>query len=77
MADPDVAARYTVEQARRVLAATNAAKMSAARAHMPYKCVCCGLIPLKHSAVLIGDHSLARSLTHSLTLLSSPLCPQI
>ena len=51
-----------------VLAATNAAKKSAARAHMPYKCVCCDLIALEHSAVsLLSWISDAHLLTHSLT----------
>ena len=38
--DGDAAARYTLEQARIVLRATNAAKKSAAWAHTPYKWVC-------------------------------------
>ena len=45
------AARYTLEQARMVLTATNAAKKSAARAHTPYKWVC-ELISLSLSKLL-------------------------
>ena len=37
--DGEAAARYTLEQARRVLTATKAAKNSAARAHEPYRWV--------------------------------------
>ena len=37
--DGEAAARYTLEQARRVLTATKAAKINAARAHEPYRWV--------------------------------------